>query len=92
MPRILNGIYSYRHSQRENCKKEGGSKKFRQEDLAEFLNVPRSRISMIENGRILPTPSELQKIAEYLEVTTGHLYSRAVLTAIHEIGEGDDDR
>jgi len=46
---------------------------------------------MIENGHILPTSTELEKIAEYLEVTPGHLYSRTLLMAIQEL-EGSRGR
>lgn len=88
MTNIINGVFSYRQSKQQKQEREEGPKKYRQLDLAEYLNVPRSRISMIENGRILPTPKELELIAEYLEVTPGHLYSRAIIAVIHEIAEG----
>lgn len=53
-----------------------GNKKYTQQELAEYLGVPRTRVSMIENGIVIPTFGEIEKIAEYLELTMGHLYTQ----------------
>jgi len=76
---------------RAKQEKAKGGKSYRQADLAKHVGIPRPRISMIENGHILPTSTELEKIAEYLEVTPGHLYSRTLLMAIQEL-EGSRGR
>lgn len=87
MGRIPNGVYSYRRDRELQRTRDGGSKKFRQSDLAKFLSIPRTRISMIENGHVLPTPEELLRLAEYLETTPGHLYEKEILSIIYDLGE-----
>lgn len=70
----MNTNIRYHRKRRQKEAKENGHKnKFTQQDLADVLKVPRSRISMMESGQALPTIEEIEEIAEYLEVTTGHL-------------------
>lgn len=82
------------------CRKqlgETGQKKASQEAVVEYVtkmiqekhNQPnyemkRYRLSLIETGREQPTPLELQYIAEYLEVTPGHLFTKKQIDVIFE--------
>jgi len=57
----------------ENLKKLRLKKNMSQVDLATALNVDRAYISNIENGRMNPTLSTLEKIAGALGVSTSEL-------------------
>lgn len=57
----------------ENLKKLRLKKKLSQGDLSKKLTVDRAYISNIENGRMNPTLSTLQKIAEALGVSVKEL-------------------
>ena len=53
----------------ENLKKLRLKKKMSQGDLAKALDVDRAYISNIENGRMNPTLSTLEKIAKALKAS-----------------------
>jgi transcriptional regulator with XRE-family HTH domain len=53
----------------ENLKKLRIKKNLSQGDLAKKLEVDRAYISNIENGRMNPTLSTLEKIADALEIS-----------------------
>ncbi len=57
----------------QNLRKIRTKKKMTQGDLASALNVDRAYISNIENGRMNPTLSTLEKIAGALGVATSEL-------------------
>ncbi len=57
----------------ENLKELRLKKKLSQGDLSKKLSVDRAYISNIENGRMNPTLSTLQKIAEALGVSVKEL-------------------
>ena len=57
----------------ENLKKLRLKKKLSQGDLAKKLDVDRAYISNIENGRMNPTLSTLEKIAGALRVSSSEL-------------------
>ncbi|MCB9820321.1 helix-turn-helix transcriptional regulator [Candidatus Nomurabacteria bacterium] len=57
----------------KNLKKLRLEKKFSQGNLAEKLEVDRAYISNIENGRMNPTLSTLEKIAQALKVSIKEL-------------------
>lgn len=57
----------------ENLRKWRQKKYMSQVDLATALNVDRAYISNIENGRMNPTLSTLEKIAGALGVSTSEL-------------------
>jgi transcriptional regulator with XRE-family HTH domain len=57
----------------ENLRKLRLKKNMSQVDLATALNVDRAYISNIENGRMNPTLSTLEKIAGALGVSTSEL-------------------
>ena len=57
----------------ENLKKLRLKNKLSQGDLAKMLNVNRAYISNIENGRMNPTLSTLEKIAGALGVSSSEL-------------------
>ena len=57
----------------QNLRKLRLIKKMSQVDLATALNVDRAYISNIENGRMNPTLSTLEKIAGALEIPTNEL-------------------
>ncbi len=57
----------------QNLRKLRLKKKMSQVDLATALNVDRAYISNIENGRMNPTLSTLEKIAGALGVSTSEL-------------------
>jgi transcriptional regulator with XRE-family HTH domain len=57
----------------QNLRKLRLKKKMSQVDLATALNVDRAYISNIENGRMNPTLSTLEKIAGALEIPTNEL-------------------
>ena len=57
----------------QNLRKLRLKKKMSQVDLATALNVDRAYISNIENGRMNPTLSTLEKIAGALGVATSEL-------------------
>lgn len=90
---MSNGVYYQRHRKDERAKAQNRAsgdktgRRYRQEDVAEHVGIARSRFSMIENGWTLPTAAELERIAEFLEITPGHLYSTTVLTVIAELDE-----
>jgi transcriptional regulator with XRE-family HTH domain len=76
-----NGIFYYR----ELISRRGKGGKCTQKDVADYVGIPRSRLSFIESGEALPTPDEVELIAEYLEVTPGHLFTTKQMAAISEI-------
>ncbi|HFC11184.1 MAG TPA: XRE family transcriptional regulator [Candidatus Kaiserbacteria bacterium] len=57
----------------ENLRRLRLKKDLSQGDLATVLNVDRAYISNIENGRMNPTLSTLDKIAKALEVSSSEL-------------------
>lgn len=57
----------------ENLKKLRLKKKMSQGDLAAALKVDRAYISNIENGRMNPTLSTLERVANALQVSTSEL-------------------
>ena len=57
----------------ENLRKLRLKKNFSQGDLAKKLEVDRAYISNIENGRMNPTLSTLEKIAQALKVSIKEL-------------------
>ncbi len=57
----------------ENLRKLRLKNKLSQGDLAKKLNVDRAYISNIENGRMNPTLSTLEKIAEALGISSSEL-------------------
>ena len=77
---MVNGIKFYRLEL-----KNKGVKDWSQQALADYVGVPRTRISFLENGQALPTPWELKKIAEFLKVTPGHIYTPKQIEAIYEV-------
>jgi len=38
---------------------------------------------MLENGHIVPTPDEVEKLAQYLGVTPGHLYEPGQIAFVY---------
>ena len=57
----------------QNLRKIRTNKKMTQGDLASALNVDRAYISNIENGRMNPTLSTLEKIAGVLKISIKNL-------------------
>jgi transcriptional regulator with XRE-family HTH domain len=57
----------------ENLRRLRLKKKLSQGDLSKKLNVNRAYISNIENGRMNPTLSTLEKIAGALEISSSEL-------------------
>ena len=57
----------------ENLRKLRLKKGLSQGDLAKELNVDRAYISNIENGRMNPTLSTLEKISKALEISSSEL-------------------
>jgi transcriptional regulator with XRE-family HTH domain len=57
----------------ENLRKLRLKKNMSQVDLANALNVDRAYISNIENGRMNPTLSTLEKIAKSLSISSSEL-------------------
>lgn len=57
----------------ENLKKLRLKKKLSQGDLSKALSVDRAYISNIENGRMNPTLSTLEKIAGALKISSSEL-------------------
>ncbi len=47
-----------------------------QEDLAEAIGKQQAWVSLVENGRMLPTKSEAAEIAKVLQVETHELFER----------------
>ena len=47
-----------------------------QEDLAEAIGKQQAWVSLVENGRMLPTKSEAAEIAKVLQVETHELFKR----------------
>lgn len=58
----------------ENLKKIRTSKNITQTELAETLNVDKSFISNLENGKNNPTLSTIVNLAKVLSVTTSELF------------------
>ena len=57
----------------QNLRKIRTNKKMTQGDLASALNVDRAYISNIENGRMNPTLSTMEKIAGVLKISIKNL-------------------
>lgn len=57
----------------QNLRKWRTKKNMTQGDLASVLNVDRAYISNIENGRMNPTLSTLEKIANALGISSSEL-------------------
>ena len=57
----------------ENLKKLRTKKKMSQGDISRKLGVDRAYISSIENGRMNPTLSTLEKLAEAIGVNSSEL-------------------
>lgn len=58
-----------------------------QAEVSAATGIPRTNLSLMENGRLLPTPRELMALAEYFGVTCTHLYSKNQVAAILEMVE-----
>jgi hypothetical protein len=91
-----NGIAYYR----EKLKVDGTGKANSQQALCDFLYdnrpegadpIPRSRISMIETGDIIPKPWELERMSEYLGITPGHLYTVTKIKLIYELAREEGE-
>jgi len=54
--------------------KQKKNKPSSQEAVATHAGMTRAVFGLVEAGRAIPTVPELEKIAEYLETTPGHLY------------------
>ncbi|MCM3079600.1 helix-turn-helix domain-containing protein [Brevibacillus invocatus] len=50
--------------------------KFTQAEMAEKLNMGRANYSHIENNRVIPSSSDLEKIADILKTNTDYLLGR----------------
>jgi transcriptional regulator with XRE-family HTH domain len=83
--KVRNGIRYYREKLKRREEKDAT-----QQAVANFLTRPRSVISMWENGESFPNPVELEKLAEYLEVTPGHLYTPRQIDLLYEMFDGED--
>jgi transcriptional regulator with XRE-family HTH domain len=57
----------------QNLRKFRLKKNLSQDNLAKILDVDRAYISNIENGRMNPTLSTLEKIAKALEISSSEL-------------------
>jgi len=57
----------------QNLKKWRAKKQLSQGDIAKFLGTDRAYISNIENGRMNPTLSTLEKLAQSLDITVDEL-------------------
>ncbi len=66
------------------------NRELHQEDLARWTGIERSMLSRMENGYVLPTPDELQRLCRVLGVSPHHLYLQDVLTIIGRYG-GDSE-
>jgi transcriptional regulator with XRE-family HTH domain len=80
-----NGLYFYRKLRELEAIQKGEKNRYRQQDLAEHLGCPRSKISLMEGNHVLPTPAEIEKLSGYLKVTPGQLFAEEVITAIFAI-------
>jgi len=78
-PSVKSGIRFYRLQ----LKQVKGEKEAGQEAMAVFVGRPRYLISQWEKGEAFPSPAEVIKLAEFLEVTPGHLYTAKQLEALH---------
>lgn len=91
-----NGLYFYRKLRELEAIQKGEKNRYRQQDLADHLGCPRSKISMIEGNHALPTLADVEKLANYLKVTPGQLFAEEVIAAIFAISNttkgGDQDR
>ena len=54
----------------------------RQSDLANKLGLTNTDMSFIENKKLYPKPDKAEKLAEFLEVPIGKLYSEKELELI----------
>jgi transcriptional regulator with XRE-family HTH domain len=52
-------------------------KKVKQHQVAEFLNISRTQISEMENGKITTTIEKLWLLADYFDVTIDYLVGRS---------------
>lgn len=62
-----------RKMRQKQARERGESGQYTQQFIADTLGIPRSRVSMIENGQAIPTLEEVEIIANTLGVTVGHL-------------------
>lgn len=60
-------------------------KQYSQQEIADLLQIPRSKVSMIENGQALPTLEQIEKIADYLNVPVGHLVTPRLIEFLTEL-------
>lgn len=68
----------------KNIQKYRKLKKLTQEKLAESVNVDINSISSIERGRYFPTPDNLVKISETLNVSLSDLFTFNPLTSCED--------
>ena len=57
----------------KNLQKWRAKKRFSQGDIAKVLGTDRAYISNIENGRMIPTLSTLEKLSQSLGITVDEL-------------------
>ena len=58
-----------------------------QAEVSVATGIPRTNLSLMENGRLLPTAAKVKALAKYFGVTCRHLYSDKQLAAIFENSE-----
>ncbi len=74
--KLSNGVRYYRKKQ-----------KLTQRQVAAAVGVSRPMISLIEHGHIIPTMEQIEKLAELLQVTVGHLFTPQQLGAIETLNQ-----
>ena len=62
-----------------------------QAEVSAATGIGRTNLSLMENGRLLPTPRQVQALVEYFGVTCHHLYSDKQLAAIFENSEEEGE-
>lgn len=85
---MQNAVKHIRRKKQTLARKNGSEKSFTQAEAAQAIGVGRTRLSMIENGAVIPTVTELEGLADYLEVTPGHLFTPKQIDIIHDLAEG----
>lgn len=70
-------------------------KKLRQKDIANYIGMGRSNFGHIEHDRVVPSSSDLKKIAEILGTTPNYLldeqYSNEEQQLINDINLSDEE-
>ncbi len=79
-------IRMHRKRRQKQARELGETKRrYTQQEIADALGLPRSRISMIESGQALPTLAEVEAIAKILDLTVGHLVTAKQLDYLMEL-------